>query len=319
MNLSWELDGWIIVAGVLCAVSAALLGNFLVLRKMSMLGDAVSHTVLPGLAIAFLIGNSRSSVPMFIGAVIAGILTAFLTEWIHRIGKVDEGASMGVVFTSLFALGLILIVQAADYVELDASCVLYGAIELTPLDAVSVGGLMIPRAVVILGSVCLLNMLCVFLFYKELTLTSFDPALSNSLGISSGVMHYLLMVLVAVTAVASFESVGSILVVAMFIVPPATAYLLCRRLSKMILVSVILAALGAVLGHLSAVYVPSWFGFQSTSTAGMMSVMVGLFFLLAILFSPIDGLVIARLRNLSAPTRQIVQSPADHDRSRAKS
>ena len=118
-SLSWSLDGWIVCAGCLCALSASLLGNFLVLRKMSMLGDAITHAILPGLAAAFLLTGDRSSVAMFIGAVIVGVLTALFTELIRGFGKVDEGASMGVDFTSLFALGLVMIVQAADHVDLD--------------------------------------------------------------------------------------------------------------------------------------------------------------------------------------------------------
>ena len=131
---TWALDGWITAVGILCAVSASLLGNYLVLRKMSLLGDAITHAILPGLAVAFFISDSRSSLPMFLGAVIVGVLTALFTEWIRGVGRVDEGASMGVVFTSLFALGLVLIVQAADHVDLDPGCVLYGSIEFTPLD-----------------------------------------------------------------------------------------------------------------------------------------------------------------------------------------
>lgn len=295
-DLSWELDGWIILAGILCAVSASLLGNFLVLRGMSMLGDAVSHTVLPGIAVAFLIGNSRSSLPMFLGAIIAGIVTAFLTEWIHRIGKVDEGASMGVVFTSLFAIGLILIVQAADRVDLDAGCVLYGAIELTPLDQIRIGSITVPRAVLMLSGVLALNLTCIVLFYKELKITAFDPALANSLGISSYTMHYLLMVLVAVTAVASFESVGNILVVAMFIVPPATAFLLTKQLNRMILISVLIAIISAIAGHLAAIQIPQLFGFQSTSTAGMMAAVVGFLFLAAHLFTSLKSSKTSLLR-----------------------
>ena len=144
----WGLDGWIVAAGILCAMSCALLGNFLVLRRMSMMGDAISHAVLPGLAIAFLVTNSRESLPMFIGAAIVGVLTALFTQWINRFGRVEESASMGVVFTSLFAIGLILIVRAADHVDLDPGCVLYGAIEMVPLDIRNVFGFEIPRAVV---------------------------------------------------------------------------------------------------------------------------------------------------------------------------
>ncbi len=296
MNLTWQLDGWIIVAGVLCAVASALLGNFLVLRKLSMLGDAVSHAVLPGLAAAFFISHSRSSLPMFIGAVIVGIFTALFTEWIRRFGKVDEGASMGVVFTSLFALGLVMIVQAADQVDLDAGCVLYGAIELTPLDTVIVAGHEVPRAVVMLGVVVILNALFVALFFKELKLTAFDASLATSMGISSTWMHYALMILVAITAVASFESVGNILVVAMFIVPPATAYMLTDRLGSMVMLSVAIAAIGAVLGHLAAVNVPTWIGFRSTTTAAMMGVSVGMLFTIAVLFAPRHGIVVKFVR-----------------------
>ncbi|WP_153555940.1 metal ABC transporter permease [Roseimaritima sediminicola] len=293
---SWQIDGWIIAAGVLCAVASSLLGNFLVLRRMSMLGDAITHAILPGLAVAFFISSSRSSVPMFLGAVIVGVLTALFTEWVRRFGHVDEGASMGVVFTSLFALGLVLIVQAADNVDLDAGCVLYGAIELTWLDTVSVAGAEIPRAVLVLGVVTVINALFVTLFFKELKLSSFDPSLATTTGFSAGLLHYLLMVLVAVTAVASFESVGSILVVAMFIVPPATAYMLADRLAPMIWISVFLATVAAVSGHVLAIEVPRWFGYRSTTTAGMMAVAAGALLALAILFSPRHGVLVKFLR-----------------------
>lgn len=296
MNWDWSLDGWIVLVGMLCAVANALLGNFLVLRKMSMLGDAVSHAVLPGLAVAFLITQSRSSLPMFIGAAAVGLLTAMFSEWIRRFGRVDEGASMGVVFTSLFALGLVLIVQAADRVDLDAGCVLYGAIELTSLDTIYLFGWDVPRAALVLTIVTLLNAAFVYVFFKELKITSFDASLADSQGVSSRWMHYALMMLVALTAVASFESVGSILVVATLIVPPATAYLLTRRLEVMIGMSIVLAAGAAILGHVMAISVPRWFGFSSTTTASMMAVATGLFFVTALLFSPQQGLIVLTAR-----------------------
>lgn len=297
LNWTWDYDGWIIAIAILCAVAAASLGNFLVLRRMSMLGDAITHAVLPGLAVAFFISHSRSSLPMFLGAVVVGILTAFFTEWIRSVGKVDEGASMGVVFTSLFALGLVMIVQAADKVDLDAGCVLYGAIEFTPIDRVELAGLSMPRAFVALGAVTLVNLLFVVCFYKELKLSSFDPALATTTGFNASLIHYLLMVLVAVTAVASFESVGSVLVVAMFIVPPAAAYMLTDRLSTMIALSLLLAALSAFLGHLGASVVPGWFGFQSTTTAGMMAVAAGVVLMVATLLSPRHGILVKFLRH----------------------
>jgi len=300
MNLAgswiWSLDGWIVAAGVLAAVSASLLGNFLILRRMSMLGDAITHAILPGLAIAFFVSDSRSSWPMFVGAVLVGVLTAFFTEWIRGIGKVDEGASMGVVFTSLFALGLVLIVQAADHVDLDPDCVLYGAIELTPLDLVTVAGIDISRAVLILSIVTLINLAFVLLFYKELKLCSFDAALATTTGFHAGLIHYLLMTLVAVTAVASFESVGNILVVAMFVVPPAAAYLLTDRLPLMILLSAVIGSVAAVAGHLGALTIPAAFGFQSTTTAGMMAVSAGALLFLALMFAPRHGVLVKFVR-----------------------
>ncbi|TVP80056.1 MAG: metal ABC transporter permease, partial [Puniceicoccaceae bacterium] len=203
----YAIDTWIVIVGALAAIACALLGNFLVLRKMSMMGDAISHAVLPGLAIAFIITGARASLTMFIGAAVVGLLTAVFTQWISRFGKVDEGASMGIVFTSLFALGLLLIVQAADHVDLDPSCVLYGAIELTPLDVVwqtEIFGIAVdvPRAALILGGVTLLNLGFVVGFFKELRISSFDPELATTMGIRSNRMHYLLMALVAMTTVA---------------------------------------------------------------------------------------------------------------------
>ena len=300
--MNWyTIDTWIVVVGILAAVSCALLGNFLVLRRMSMMGDAISHAVLPGLAIAFLVTGARASIAMFVGAAVVGVLTAVFTQWISRFGKVDQGASMGIVFTTLFALGLVLIVQAADNVDLDASCVLYGAIELTPLDVVwstKLFGITIdlPRAVVVLAPVCLINALFVVLFFKELRISSFDPELASTMGINANRMHYLLMTLVAITTVAAFEAVGSIIVIAMLIVPAATAHLLTDRLHWMVLISVALAIVTAISGHIFAVALPGWIGLNpslvdATSTSGMMAVASGLIFAVTLFAAPKYGIL----------------------------
>jgi len=295
--MSWYvIDTWIVVIGALCAMAAALPGCFLVLRKMSMMGDAISHAALPGLAIAFLVTGTRASVSMFIGAAVVGVLTAVFTQWISNWGKVDSGASMGIVFTTLFAIGLLLIVQAADHVDLDPGCVLYGAIELAPWDVaatLNLGGttLEIPRAALVLGIVFLLNLGIVLVFFKELKISSFDPDLATTQGVNAGLMHYLLMTLVAVTTVASFEAVGSIIVIAMLIVPAATAHLLTDRLGIMLALSAILGALAAGVGHVMALTLPGWLGFESATTSGMMAVATGLFFLLAWLLAPRYGIL----------------------------
>ena len=165
--------------------------------------------------------------------------------------------------------------QAADKVDLDPGCVLYGAIELTPLDTTRFASWEIPRVVLTLGGVCLLNLVFVLLFYKELKISSFDPELATTLGINARLMHYLLMTLVALTTVAAFESVGNILVVAMLIVPAAAAYMLTDRLAVMIVLSVVFGIVSAILGHLGAIAVPAAFGYESTSTAGMMALVSG--------------------------------------------
>ena len=290
--MDWTfLDTWIVITGALSAMACALPGNFLVLRRMSMMGDAISHAVLPGLAIAFLITGSRESLPMLIGAVAIGVLTAFMVQGISKLSNLDKGATMGVVFTTLFALGLILIRQAADHVDLDPGCVLYGAIELTPLDTYEIIGYEIPAAALTNGSMLLLNGLFVIIFYKELKITTFDPALATTMGINANVMHYVLMTFVAATTVAAFESVGSILVIAMLIVPAASAHLLTDRLPAMLVFSLLFALVAAVLGHISAITIPGWFGFRDTSTAGMMGVAAGFIFLLVFLFAPRHGLI----------------------------
>ncbi len=278
--MNWTmLDTWIVVVGVVSACACALPGTFLILRRMSMMGDAISHAVLPGLAAAFLITGSRGSLTMFIGAALVGVLTALFTEWISQTGKVEESAAMGIVFTVLFAIGLILIVRAADAVDLDPGCVLYGAIELVPLDTIQMAGAHVPRALLTNGVVLGLNILFVVVFFKELKIVAFDPALATTLGINARLMHYIIMTMVAVTTVAAFESVGSILVIAMLIVPGATAYLITDRLKVMILLSIVIAALCAVLGHIAAITVPGWWGYADTSTAGMMAAVSGLLFL----------------------------------------
>jgi manganese/zinc/iron transport system permease protein len=282
---------WIILTGALAAGSCALVGTFLVLRKMSMLGDAISHAVLPGIAIAFFLTQSRASLPMVIGAGAIGVLAAFLIETLHRRGKLQQDASIGVVFTWLFALGVILISLFAGSVDLDQDCVLYGEIAYVPLDLWinSAGASLGPTAVWLLGAVFLVTLIFVLLGYKELKITSFDPALAASVGISATLWHYLLMGMVSLTTVSSFESVGAILVVALLIAPPATAYLLTDRLDRML----VYAVLAGILASIGGYYLAVW---MNGSIAGAIAVVAGIEFLLAFIFSPTHGLLFKRLR-----------------------
>ncbi len=303
--MSWTANDFhIILVGGLCAMACALPGTFLLLRRMSMMGDAISHAVLPGLAIAFLISGSRANIWMFLGAAIAGVLTALFTQWITRFGKVERGAAMGIVFTTLFAVGLVLIRKAADHVDLDAGCVLYGALELTPLNLVTLFEndtyiIEIPRAALVIGATLLFNIIVIALFFKEFTMASFDPSLAETQGFRPRLMHYLLMTMVAVTTVAAFEAVGSIIVIAMLIVPPATAYLLTRKLSVLIAVSLIVAVLSAVLGQVAS-HLPPLLGLPDTTSSGMIATASGFLFLLAWLFGP-EGLIRRNSGELEEP------------------
>lgn len=297
-------DFHLILVGSLCAMSCALPGTFLLLRRMSMMGDAISHAVLPGLALAFLISGTRANLGMFFGAALAGLLTALFTQWITRFGKVERGAAMGIVFTTLFAVGLVLIRKAADQVDLDAGCVLYGALELTPLDLVTLFEterfiVEIPRAAIVSGIALLANGLFIALFYKELTLSSFDPGLAETQGFHPRLMHYLLMTMVAVTTVAAFEAVGSIIVIAMLIVPPATAFLLTRSLPALIVLALLSAFASAVLGQLLS-HLPEAIGLPESTSSGMMATAAGLLFLAAWLFGP-EGLLLRRPTSIEEP------------------
>ncbi len=295
-------DWWILAIAFMSAAACAVLGNFLVLRRLSMMGDAISHAVLPGLVMAFVLTSSRNPLPMFIGAAAVGILTALLTQWVNRFGKVDESASMGVVFTSLFALGLVMInlLPGLGRLDIDPECVLYGAIETAALalpgDAWLIGGVLVPPAALNLAIVLAVNLAVVGALYKEFKISSFDPELATSLGIHAGFMHYLLMTLVAVTAVASFEAVGSILVIAMLIVPAAAAHLLTDRLGVMVGLSLVVAAASAIGGFTLATKLPQWTGtlWLETNVAGMMAAVSGVVFAGAMLLSPRYG-VISRL------------------------
>ena len=280
---------WIILTGSLVASSCGLLGCFLLLRKMTMVGDAISHAVLPGIAIAYLITDSRASFPMLLGAAIFGIITTMLIEFFSKLGKLQEDAAIGVSFTWLFSIGVILISFFAGQVDLDQECVLYGEIAYVPLQTIILdNGIDLgPEAVWMLGFNLLVVITVIVTGYKGLLVTSFDELLAASLGISTVFWHYLLMSLVSLTTVFSFESVGAIMVVAFLIGPPAIAYLLTDRLPRMLILSVLAGILSAIFGYFLAVGI-------NGSIAGAMASVIGLQFILALFFGPKSGLNILK-------------------------
>ena len=281
-----SFDFWIILTGALVASSCALLGCFLILRKMAMIGDAISHAVLPGIVIAFLISGSRASIPMLIGAALVGVFTTFLIEFISKKAKMQNDAAIGLVFTFLFAVGIIMLTVFADKMDLDADCVLHGEILFVPLDLLSTGTFLdfVPRNIWILLVVFVLVIVSLFFGYKGFLITTFDPFYAVSVGISAAVWHYVLMTLVSVVTVVSFESVGAILVVAFLVVPAATAYLLTDNLKWMLVISVGVGIISSIGGYVLATLLDS-------SIPGAMTVALGFIFMLTFLFAPNYGVI----------------------------
>ncbi|WP_035512749.1 metal ABC transporter permease [Halalkalibacillus halophilus] len=269
--MSYEF--WIILTGVLVGVTCGTIGCLLIIRKMAMLSDGISHTVLLGIVLAYLISDSLSSVYMLIGALIVGMLTSVFVQYFSNRG-IHTDASIGIVFTSLFALGVFLVSVFANQVHLDIDHVLMGEITFVPWNTFTLLGMDLgPQAVWMLGFVLIVNTLTIIYYYQPIKISSFDPTLATALGINVIFIHYLLMGMLSLSIVASFESVGSILVVTMLIVPGATAYLITRRLSSMMLMSALIGGISAILGY----YIAYLF---DVSIAGSMSSALGLIFII---------------------------------------
>jgi manganese/zinc/iron transport system permease protein len=273
-----------LVAAVV-AVACALPGTFLVLRRMAMMSDAISHAILPGIVVGVFVVGSLHSPLLLVAAALTGLLTAALVETIHNTGQVKEDAAIGIVFPVLFSVGVILIAQFAGDMHLDTDAVLLGELAFAPFNRLTAFGLDVgPQALWTMGGVLLLNVGFLALFYKELKLATFDPGLAASLGFRPKVLHYALMGLVSLTAVSAFDAVGSILVVALMVGPPMTSYLLTDRLDWMIGGSALIGIVNAVAGYWGA-------HLLDASIAGAMAVTTGLAFGGALLAAPDRGLI----------------------------
>lgn len=285
-----------LLIGTLASIACALLGNFLVLRRQSLIGDAVAHVALPGIVGAFLFTGTIAAGPMMAGAAIAAVVAVALIELIRKVGKVEPGAAMGVVFTTLFAAGVLLLEQTdTSKVHLDVEHALYGNLEsLIWLAGRDWSSLLDPQALAQvppqlprLAIVLLVVAGFIAAFWKELVIGTFDPAFAESVGARPGLVGFALIVMVAVAAVAAFDAVGSIIVIAMFICPPAAARLMTDRMGPQIAWSVAFAILSAVLGYVLAGYGPLWLdGRDSVSAAGMIATVSGVILGIACLAGP---------------------------------
>lgn len=288
---------WIVLMGFFAITACGLVGQYLVLRRMALVGDAISHSVLPGIVIAFLLLKSRSSGAMFVGALFAAVVTTVLIEFIQKKSRVKQDAAIGIVFTTLFAAGVIMVSLFTSQIDLDLDCVLHGEIINVPLEIpfVEFGGVTLgPPSVVRMASVSVITALLVIAFYRQLLVSSFDPGLAASLGVNASVVHYALMGWLSVVVVSCFDSVGAILVVAMLILPAATAGMCTDRLAWSLASVPFQAALSALGGF----HLATWL---NCAIAPAMVVAACGLFVVAWVFGPVDGQLARRRRRRVEP------------------
>ncbi|NGX83199.1 metal ABC transporter permease [Aequorivita sp. KMM 9714] len=267
------------------AVACAIPGVFLVLRKMALISDAISHSILPGIVIGFFITQDLNSPLLILFAALTGVITVILVEVIQKTGLVKEDTAIGLVFPTMFSIGVILIAKNANDIHLDVDAVLLGELAFAPFDRMLISGMdMGPKSLWVMGGVLLVSITLLILFFKELKVSTFDVGLSSALGFSPVVLHYGLMSVSSVTIVGAFDAVGALLVVALMIAPAATAYLLTNDLKRMLILSVVFGVFSAIAGY--------WLAhLLDASISGSMTTVLGIVFLLVYLFAPKKGLI----------------------------
>ena len=288
----------IMLVGAMVGIASSAVGTFLVLRGNSMLSDAISHSIVFGIVVVWLITHQQSGLVQLAGAALTGLLTVLLTEALASTKRVKQDAAIGLVFPALFSIGVLLLNIYAHDVHIDTHTVLLGEIGFVWLDTTELWGIHIPQAVITMGIMTVLNYGFIVLFYKELKISTFDPALAKTLGFMPTLLFYVLLMLTSSTAVAAFDAVGAVLFIAFAIVPPSAAYLLTDRLWAMFIIGGLISIASSISGYYLAVY---W----NVSIGGMMAVMTGVFLMLAFLAGPRYGVITQRLerrRARQAPT-----------------
>ena len=282
----------IILTAGLVATAAGLLGPFLVLRRVALTSDAVSHAVLPGIVVIWLLFHTRAPLPVIAGAAAFAIVCVLAIDALKSTGLVKGDAAIALVFPALFSLGVIGITRYASGIHLDLDSTIYGEIAFSPFETLSVGGVEVARSIVLLLGVALLNALLITLLWKEFKATTFDPEFSRTIGIPPKLLSRLLLIAVAITAVTAFESVGAILVVTLLIVPAATAYLLTDRLWAMVAATLAVGWLSAIGGYSGAIA-------MDASIAGAMGLVAAVCFAVALFASPRYGLIARAIQRRS--------------------
>lgn len=272
MNVNFEIQ----LIAILIAASCSILGTFLVLKNMAMISDAITHTILLGIVLAFFIIQDLSSPLLILGAGIIGVVTVYLVEFFHSKKLMKEDAAIGIIFSFLFSVAVILISKYAGNIHLDIDSVLLGELAFASFNRIEIFGVSVAKGFLNGLIIFLINLSFVIFFFKELKISTFDKALAFTLGMKPLLIHYMLMSLVSVTSVVSFEAVGSILVVAFMIGPPIIAYLLTNKLKNMIVLSVIVSAVSSIIGFHMALYF-------DVSIAGMIAVIIGIIFFVVLI------------------------------------
>jgi len=267
------------------AAACALLSPFLVLRKLSMVSDAISHSVLLGIVLAFFIVKDIGSPFLIAGAALFGVITVFAVEFLSGTGLVKNDDAVGIVFPMFFALAVVLITKFARNVHLDTDIVLMGEVIIAPLNRTEFLGMDLPKAFVQMGILFIVNLLFIIIFFKELKITTFDKGFAKLAGFSSVALFYALMTLSSLTAVTAFDAVGAILVVSFLITPGAAAYLISKDLKVMIAISVGYAVINSIIGYVLSLL-------MNVSMSGMTAAVAGVTFLITFLFNK-EGLITA--------------------------
>jgi manganese/zinc/iron transport system permease protein len=306
-----QLDLAPVLAAVLACLACGLMGNLLLLTRQSLLGDAISHSVLPGIVMGFVVTGTRAAPPMVLGAMAAAVGAALLIALVRRLTRIEAGAAMGVVFSGLFALGLVLIeTSGAHAVDLDVDCVLYGQLEaLIWPAATGLGSLLdgaalaeFPAEVKTLAAVLAATAALLGLLWKELRLAAFDPDFAHSIGFAPRPLSLLVLVLVSAACVASFWAVGSILVVAALVAPAAIARMLTDGYAAQFALSAAAAVAMGAGGYWAAALAPQALGLgHGLNAAGMMAVVAGLLLAAACVFGPFGPLGRGRRRRAGSP------------------
>ena len=290
----------IIVALILISIPSAILGAFLSFQRKALLSDAMSHSLLGGIGFAFFIFGSKSLPFMLLGAVLSGIATTLISQKLSNLIKIPFDTALGAIFPIFFSLGVLLVSWSARDVDLDPSCILYGLIEFIPLDTVNYFNIEFPRAYLTIVPTFFIIMSLIFIFRKEIKLAIFDPEYSRTILFNPKIINLALIILTSILIVVGFEAVGSILIISLLITPSATAGFITNSYNKHLFVSAIIATVSAIVGYELAVYF-------NTSIAGMVSVIHGIIFLLAIFFAPKDGFIFKFLRQVRLSFRITVE------------